>query len=77
MSGIPHSSDQLSPDAQQVLDYLCAHPNDQVTAAQAARSVGIAEEDAKVHLEALSYQGEIEKSRPAGGETVYCRPRRT
>lgn len=77
MSGIPHSSDQLSPAAQQVLDYLCAQPNQQVTAAEAARRVGISEEDAKVHLEALSYQGEIEKSRPEGGETVYCRPRRT
>lgn len=77
MSGIPHSSDQLSPEAQQMLDYLSNHPNEQFTVTQLCEAIGCSEDDAKVGAEALAYQGEIEKERPEGGETVYSRPRRT
>jgi Fic family protein len=77
MSGIPRTSDQLGPEAQKLLDYLCDHPNEKYTVAQLLDVAGCSEDEAKVHLEALAYQGEIEKERPEGGETVYCRPRRT
>lgn len=77
MSGIPGSSQQLGPETQKVLDYLCEHPNEQFTVEQVAQQLGYSEEDAKTRLEALAYQKEITKDRPDGGETVYCRPRRT
>ncbi len=77
MSGIPSSSQELGPEAQRLLDYLRAHPNEQMTVTQIAQTMDCTEEEAKIHLEALAYQGEIEKTRPEGGETVYCRPQRT
>lgn len=77
MSGIPRSSSDLSPEAQQLLAYLSDRPNEQFTVTALADALGYSEDDAKVHAEALAYQGEIEKERPEGGETVYHRPRRT
>lgn len=77
MSGIPHSSEELGPEVQKLLDFLSARANDQFTVGQLAQEMNCSEEDAKVHLEALAYQGEIEKTRPEGGETVYCRPQKT
>lgn len=77
MSGIPHSSKELGPVAQQLLAYLRDHPNEQFSVDQMARQVGCTTEEAKTHLEALAYQGEIEKVRPDGGETVYTRPQKT
>jgi|GEM_PF-2784107 len=77
MSGLPSSSQGLGPEAQQALEYLQAHPNEEFTVEQIAEAMGCSTESAKVHLEALSYQNEIEKRRPEGGETLYCRPRRT
>jgi predicted ArsR family transcriptional regulator len=77
MSGIPRSSKELNPDAQRLLKYLSDRPNEQFDLDQLAQAIECAPEEAKVHLEALAYQGEIEKIRPAGGETVYCRPRQT
>jgi hypothetical protein len=60
-----------------MLDYLSNHPNEQFTVTQLCEVIGCSEDDAKVSAEALAYQGEIEKERPEGGETVYSRPRRT
>lgn len=77
MSGIPHSSKELSPEAQRLLAFLQNHPNEQFTIGQLAQELGCPEDDAKVAAEALAYQGEIEKVRPEGGETVYSRPRQT
>lgn len=77
MSGIPHSSKELGPTAQQMLAYLRDHPNEQFSVEQMAQQVGCSTEEAKTHLEALAYQGEIEKERPDGGETLYKRPRQT
>jgi predicted ArsR family transcriptional regulator len=77
MSGIPHSSKELGPNAQALLAYLRDHPNEQFTVEQMAQQVGCTTEEAKTHLEALAYQGEIEKVRPDGGQTMYTRPQRT
>ena len=77
MSGIPHSSQELSPEAQRLLAFLQNHPNEQFTIGQLAQELGCAEDEAKLGAEALAYQGEIEKVRPEGGETVYSRPRKT
>lgn len=77
MAGIPRSSDELNPQARQLLAYLADRPNEQFTVTQLAQALNCAEDDAKVSAEALAYQGEIEKERPEGGETVYSRPQRT
>ncbi len=77
MSGVPHSSNELSPEAQRLLAHLTEHPNAQFTVAQLVEVLGASEDEVKVSAEALAYQGEIEKERPEGGETIYSRPRRT
>ncbi len=77
MSGIPHSSNELSPEAQRLLAHLQEHPNERFTVAQLVEMLGGSEDEVKVSAEALAYQGEIEKDRPEGGETVYSRPQRT
>lgn len=77
MSGIPHSSNELGPAAQRMLDFLSDRPNQEFTVEQLAQELNESTEEAKVNAEALTYQGEIEKVRPAGGETVYRRPRKT
>ncbi len=77
MSGVPHSSNELSPEAQRLLAHLEEHPNAQFTVAQLVEVLGGSEDEVKVSAEALAYQGEIAKERPEGGETIYSRPRRT
>jgi predicted ArsR family transcriptional regulator len=77
MSGIPRSSKELGPIAQQLLAYLRDHPNQQFGVEQMAQAIGCSIEEAQTHLEALAYQGEIEKVRPDGGATVYTRPKQT
>lgn len=77
MSGIPGSSRELGPDAQRLLAYLKDHPNQQFTLEQLADALDSTVEQTQVWLEALDYQGEIEKQHPEGGEPVYTRPRQT
>lgn len=77
MAGIPRSSSDLSPQAQQLLDYLRDHPNEQFTLEQLSQALGRVADEVQIQLEALEYQGEIEKAHPAGGAAVYYRPQRT
>lgn len=77
MAGIPRSSGDLSPQAQQLLDYLRDHANQQFTLDQLAQAIGSSDDEVQIQLEALEYQGEIEKAHPQGGAAVYSRPQRT
>jgi predicted ArsR family transcriptional regulator len=77
MAGIPRSSSDLSPDAQRLLDYLRDHPNEQFTLEALAQALGSSADAVQIQLEALEYQGEIEKDHPEGGQAVYFRPQRT
>lgn len=77
MAGIPRSSSDLSPDAQRLLDYLRDQPNAQFTLEELAQALSSSTDEVQIQLEALEYQGEIEKSHPAGGAAVYFRPQRT
>ena len=77
MAGIPRSSSDLSPDAQRLLDYLRDHPNAQFTLEELVQALSSSSDEVQIQLEALEYQGEIEKEHPAGGAAVYFRPRQT
>lgn len=77
MAGIPNSSRELSPQAQQLLEFLRQNANQQFTMEQLAQALGRTAEETQMQVEALEYQGEIEKAHPAGGEAVYFRPQHT
>lgn len=77
MAGIPRSSNDLSPEAQQLLDYLRDHANEQFTLEQLSQALSSSTDEIQIQLEALEYQGEIEKAHPTNGPALYYRPQRT
>ena len=77
MAGIPRSSGDLSPDAQRLLDYLRDHANTPFTLDALVTALGTDADQLQIQLEALEYQGEVEKDHPTGGPAVYSRPQRT
>jgi AraC-like DNA-binding protein len=50
MSGIPRSSKELGPIAQQLLAYLREHPNEQFSVEQMAQQISCTTEEAQTHL---------------------------